>query len=121
VFSCEDFCDDQHPVEQTLATHRQLLQSLHPQLVVFNKSDLVPNFNVPAGLDFAGPMVVVSATDQAGLQTLVDHIANALAPKLPADKDWFPVSTWQTDQLQSILHKLNQNELDEARALLQPY
>jgi len=101
--------------------HRELLQSLNPQLVVFNKSDLVPNFQVPTELDFAGPVQVVSATDQAGLKSLVSQIADVLAPKLPADKDWFPVSTWQRDQLQSILHKLNQNKFDEARALLEPY
>ena len=121
VFSCEGFGGDQHQVEHTLTTHRQLLQSLNPQLVVFNKSDLVPNFKVPTELEFAGPTLVVSAADRAGLQTLVDRIADALAPKLPADKDWYPVSTWQTDQLQSILHKLNQNEFNEARALLKPY
>ena len=112
VFSCED---------NDLTVHRELLQSLNPQLVVFNKSDLVPNFQVPTELDFAGPVQVVSATDQAGLQSLVSRIADVLAPKLPADKDWFPVSTWQTDQLQSIRHKLNQNKFDEARALLEPY
>ena len=112
VFSCED---------NALTVHRELLQSLNPQLVVFNKSDLVPNFQVPTELDFAGPVQVVSATDQAGLKSLVSQIADVLAPKLPADKDWFPVSTWQTDQLQSILHKLNQNKFDEARALLEPY
>ena len=112
VFSCED---------NDLAVHRELLQSLNPQLVVFNKSDLVPNFQVPTELDFAGPVQVVSATDQAGLKSLVSQIADVLAPKLPADKDWFPVSTWQRDQLQSILHKLNQNKFDEARALLEPY
>ena len=112
VFSCED---------NDLAVHRELLQSLNPQLVVFNKSDLVPNFQVPTELDFAGSVLVVSATDQAGLKSLVSQIADVLAPKLPADKDWFPVSTWQRDQLQSILHKLNQNKFDEARALLEPY
>jgi len=112
VFSCED---------NDLTVHRELLQSLNPQLVVFNKSDLVPNFQVPTELDFAGPVQVVSATDQAGLKSLVSQIADVLAPKLPADKDWFPVSTWQRDQLQSILHKLNQNKFDEARALLEPY
>jgi len=112
VFSCED---------NALTVHRELLQSLNPQLVVFNKSDLVPNFQVPTELDFAGPVQVVSATDQAGLKSLVSQIADVLAPKLPADKDWFPVSTWQRDQLQSILHKLNQNKFDEARALLEPY
>ena len=112
VFSCED---------NALTVHRELLQSLNPQLVVFNKSDLVPNFQVPTELDFAGSVLVVSATDQAGLKSLVSQIADVLAPKLPADKDWFPVSTWQTDQLQSILHKLNQNKFDEARALLEPY
>ena len=112
VFSCED---------NALTVHRELLQSLNPQLVVFNKSDLIPNFQVPTELDFAGPVLVVSATDQAGLQSLVSRIADVLAPKLPADKDWFPVSTWQRDQLQSILHKLNQNKFDEARALLEPY
>ena len=112
VFSCED---------NDLTVHRELLQSLNPQLVVFNKSDLVPNFQVPTELDFAGPVQVVSATDQAGLKSLVSQIADVLAPKLPADKDWFPVSTWQTDQLQSILHKLNQNKFDQARALLEPY
>ena len=112
VFSCED---------NALTVHRELLQSLNPQLVVFNKSDLVPNFQVPTELDFAGPVQVVSATDQAGLKSLVSRIADVLAPKLPADKDWFPVSTWQRDQLQSILHKLNQNKFDEARALLEPY
>ena len=112
VFSCED---------NALTVHRELLQSLNPQLVVFNKSDLVPNFQVPTELDFAGSVLVVSATDQAGLKSLVSQIADVLAPKLPADKDWFPVSTWQRDQLQSILHKLNQNKFDEARALLEPY
>ena len=112
VFSCED---------NDLTVHRELLQSLNPQLVVFNKSDLVPNFQVPTELDFAGPVQVVSATDQAGLKSLVSQIADVLAPQLPADKDWFPVSTWQRDQLQSILHKLNQNKFDEARALLEPY
>ena len=112
VFSCED---------NDLTVHRELLQSLNPQLVVFNKSDLVPNFQVPTELDFAGSVLVVSATDQAGLKSLVSQIADVLAPKLPADKDWFPVSTWQRDQLQSILHKLNQNKFDEARALLEPY
>ena len=112
VFSCED---------NALTVHRELLQSLNPQLVVFNKSDLVPNFQVPTELDFAGSVQVVSATDQAGLKSLVSQIADVLAPKLPADKDWFPVSTWQRDQLQSILHKLNQNKFDEARALLEPY
>ena len=112
VFSCED---------NALTVHRELLQSLNPQLVVFNKSDLVPNFQVPTELDFAGPVQVVSATDQAGLKSLVSQIADVLAPKLPADKDWFPVSTWQRDQLQSILHKLNQNKFDEARALLEPF
>ena len=112
VFSCED---------NALTVHRELLQSLNPQLVVFNKSDLVPNFQVPTELDFAGPVQVVSATDQAGLKSLVSQIADVLAPQLPADKDWFPVSTWQRDQLQSILHKLNQNKFDEARALLEPY
>ena len=110
VFSCED---------NALTVHRELLQSLNPQLVVFNKSDLVPNFQVPTELDFAGSVLVVSATDQAGLKSLVSQIADVLAPKLPADKDWFPVSTWQRDQLQSILHKLNQNKFDEARALLE--
>ena len=112
VFSCED---------NDLTVHRELLQSLNPQLVVFNKSDLVPNFQVPTELDFAGSVLVVSATDQAGLKSLVSQIADVLAPQLPADKDWFPVSTWQRDQLQSILHKLNQNKFDEARALLEPY
>ena len=112
VFSCED---------NALTVHRELLQSLNPQLVVFNKSDLVPNFQVPTELDFAGSVLVVSATDQAGLKSLVSQIADVLAPQLPADKDWFPVSTWQRDQLQSILHKLNQNKFDEARALLEPY
>jgi len=112
VFSCED---------NDLTVHRELLQSLNPQLVVFNKSDLVPNSQVPTELDFAGSVLVVSATDQAGLKSLVSQIADVLAPKLPADKDWFPVSTWQRDQLQSILHKLNQNKFDEARALLEPY
>ena len=112
VFSCED---------NDLTVHRELLQSLNPQLVVFNKSDLVPNFQVPTELDFAGSVLVVSATDQAGLKSLVSQIADVLAPKLPADKDWFPVSTWQRDQLQSILHKLNQNKFDEARALLEPF
>lgn len=121
VFSCEDFGGEQQFVESTLAAHRELLQSLSPQLVVFNKSDLVPGFEAPAELAFAGPVLVVSATDQAGLQSLVNCIADVLAPKLPADKDWFPVSTWQTHQLQSILHKLNQNKFDEARALLEPY
>ena len=112
VFSCED---------NALTVHRELLQSLNPQLVVFNKSDLVPSFQVPTELDFAGPVQVVSATDQAGLKSLVSQIADVLAPQLPADKDWFPVSTWQRDQLQSILHKLNQNKFDEARALLEPF
>ena len=121
VFSCEDFSGDQQQVEDALTTHRELLQSLSPQLVVFNKADLVPDFKVPAELDFAGPVLVVSAADQAGLQSLVNCIADVLAPKLPTDKDWFPVSTWQKDQLQSILHKVNQNKFDEARALLEPY
>ncbi len=119
VFSCEDFGGDQRQVEHALATQQELLQSLNPQLVVFNKADLVPGFEAPAELDFAGPVLVVSAADQAGLKSLVNCIADVLAPKLPADKDWFPVSTWQTDQLQSILHKLNQNKFDEARALLE--
>ena len=121
VFSCEDFGGNRQQVEHTLLTCRELLQSLNPQMVVFNKSDLVLGFKAPAELDFAGPMLIVSAADQAGLQSLVNCIADVLTPKLPADKDWFPVSTWQRDQLQSILHKLNQNKFDEARAFLEPY
>lgn len=121
VLSCEPFNGPQQQVDQAWASLQEMMKKLNPQLVVFNKSDLVPNFKIPAELNFAGPKLVVSATDEAGLQALVASIADVLAPKLPADKVWFPVSTWQTDQLQSIHDKLNQNEFDVARSILEPY
>ena len=43
----------------------------------------MPNFEVPTHLGFTGPAIVVSAFDKAGLQMLVENIANALAPELP--------------------------------------
>ncbi len=121
VVSCEDFNGPQDQVDQALTSLREMSEQLEPQLIVFNKSDLVPAFKVPHSFDFAGPKLVVSATDQSGLQTLVTRVADALVPKLPEDKDWFPVSDWQIDQLQSMLDKLNQNEFAAARSILKPY
>lgn len=121
VFSCEDFPVSKKIDSQVLATHRRLLEQLDPQLVVFNKSDLVPDFEVPSELGFAGPRLVVSAADKEGLQTLVDGIANALAPKLPSQQQWFPVSPWQRDQLQLIHQQLGDGDSEAVQSSLQLY
>ena len=126
VFSCEDFQPADEADAQTLATHRRLLEQLDPQMLVFNKSDLVPDFEPPTELGFAGPTLVVSAanastTDNAGLQSLVDCIANSLAPELPSEEQWFPVTPWQRAELQLILQQLNDGKYDAAQSFLQPY
>ena len=118
VFSCEDFSTRQPEIDQVLTTNQKLLNQLDPQLVVFNKSDLVPDFKIPIALNYSGPQIVVSATDQVGIQRLVASIANLLAPELPNDNDWFPVTTWHTEQLQSILQNLSRNDFESARSLL---
>ena len=50
------------------------------QLIIFNKSDLVLDFEIPAGLDFVGPTLVVSASDEASVQPLVTCIVGMRHP-----------------------------------------
>jgi len=121
VFNCEDFPISGRIDNQVLAMHRRLLEQLDPQLLVFNKSDLVPDFEVPSELAFAGPRLVVSAADKAGVEALVSRIADALAPKLPLDEQWFPISPWQRDQLQLMLQQLSEGEFEAAQSSLQQY
>ena len=121
VFSCEDFSASCGINSQVSAVHQDLLRQLDPHLLVFNKSDLMPNFEVPTHLGFTGPAIVVSAADKAGLQMLVENIAKALAPELPKEDQWFPVSSWQRDQLQLILQRLNDGDIEAAASPLQQY
>ena len=120
VCSCEDFCGDQSNIDQALAANEKLLKQLAPQLIIFNKSDLVPDFEIPVSLDFTGPTLAVSAIDEASVQPLVTCIADMLAPKLPLEDDWYPVSDWQIDRLQLTLQKLTNDDLEAARSLLIP-
>ena len=121
VFSCEDFGGSGKADPQVLTTHRRLLDQLDPQLVVFNKSDLVPDFEAPTELGFAGPTLVVSANNKAGLEVLIGSIAHALVPELPPDDHWFPVSSWQRDQLQLMLQQLSNGDVEVVESSLRLY
>jgi len=119
VLSCEDFGSVPNN-DEALATQR-MLEQLDPQIVVFNKSDLMPDFQIPETWAFEGPTLIVSAADKAGLQALVASIGDVLVPKLPDEKQWFPVSSWHVNQLQLMLEQLNQHDFEAARLSLQPY
>ena len=119
VLSCEDFGRVSNS-DEVLATQR-MLEQLDPQIVVFNKSDLMPDFQIPETWAFEGPTLIVSAADKAGLQALVASIGDVLVPKLPDEKQWFPVSSWHVNQLQLMLEQLNQHDFEAARLSLQPY
>ena len=126
VFSCEDFKGSAEKDRQALAANQELLTQLDPQLVVFNKSDLVPGFQAPTDLGFSGPTIVVSATDvsvteKTGLQMLIDNIADVLVPNSPPEQQWFPVSSWQRDQLELVRQQLSDGDFDAAQSSLQPY
>ena len=121
VLSCEDFQGSKEIENQAIAEHQRLLQTIDPHLVVFNKSDLAPNFKLPTKLDFTGPTVVVSASQKEGLNLLVDSIAKLLVPNLPQQEQWFPVSPWQRDRLQSMLQQLSDDDFEAAQSSLRPY
>ena len=126
VFSCEDFKTTGPHDSGASAAHLSLLKQLEPQMVIFNKLDLVPDFQTPKDLGFSGPTLVVSATDgsvsdKAGLRTLVDSIAKLLAPELPGETQWFPVSPWQRDQLQLMIQHLNEGDFQAAQSSLRPH
>ena len=121
VFSCEEFRSSRETAPRPFETQRRMLDQLDPQLVVFNKSDLVPNFEVPTELGFDGPMLVVSATDGAEIEMLVENIAKTLVPKMPSEDQWFPVSSWQRDRLEWMLRQLRDGEIEAVKSSLQAY
>ena len=84
---------------------QELTESIQPDLIVFNKTDL-QSANVapsrPAGLE-------TSATTGQGMDELISQVGDLLVPELPPMDQAIPVSTRQRDQLREIL------SLDQSR------
>jgi tRNA modification GTPase len=85
-----------------------MIQDLDPQLVVFNKTDLVPEFEIP-NHSFNCPALKVSAVERTEMKSLLQMIASILVPELPAQDQWYPVTPSQVERLQSMIARPSLN------------
>ena len=82
---------------------QELLESIQPQLIVFNKADLAMESQTqpdrPRGL-------VTSAVTGQGIEEMIEQIGNLLVPELPDPGQAFPVTQSQRRKLDDLAIQL---------------
>jgi tRNA modification GTPase len=100
-------------------TDRQLIADVCPELVVFNKSDLAPDFTPPEELGgVPNRCLTISATAKDGISDLIASIGESLVPTLPPRDQWFPLSPSQHQTLDRIHWLISNDRAAEAEPLL---
>lgn len=82
---------------------QELLDSIEPGLVVFNKSDVADQSEIANRLNEIPNSVVTSVESGSGIESLVEQIGNRLAPELPGPDQAIPVSVEQVARLEASI------------------
>lgn len=103
---------------QLNADDRSLLERTHPDLVVFNKSDLTGPRCQEIELSCSVESISVSAKTGQNVELLMKTAATCLVPEVPQRETWFPVSEWQAETLRSVISLVRSGDYDSAIELL---
>ena len=92
---------------------QQLLESVNPQLIVFNKIDLAEQPPGRLSIDASLPdRINTSAVTGQGIRTLINKISDRLVSKLPDPQQPIPVSESQQRKLEQVLCWLRESTED---------
>jgi len=107
---------------------QKLIDSISPDLIVFNKSDLVDKSEIEARCSKIASSIATSVKSATGIDSLIGQIGDCLKPEFPGPNQAIPVSTEQEKRLdetaavlQNCLNNEDQSEsqkLDSVAAIL---
>ena len=78
---------------------QQLVDSISPDLTVFNKSDLVDESEIQTRLSKVANSIATSVKSETGIESLIETIGVRLTPDLPGPSQAVPVSAEQEKRL----------------------
>ena len=78
---------------------QQLVDSISPDLIVFNKSDLVDESEIKTRCSKIPNSIATSVKSETGIESLIEQIGTRLTPELPSPNQAIPVSQEQCKRL----------------------
>ena len=81
------------------AADQQLVDSISPDLTVFNKSDLVDESEIQTRLGKIANSIATSVKSETGIESLIEQIGVRLTPEFPTPNQAIPVSQEQHKRL----------------------